>query len=96
VQYVALPEYGWERLRREKEGMYENSASLPPPDSGEWFHVRLEVRRTQVRAFINNSATPSLVINDVLTTNTTGSVGFFMGDESPAIISNLKARPARK
>jgi RNA polymerase sigma factor (sigma-70 family) len=96
VQYVASPEYGWERLRREKGGIYENSASLPPPDSGKWFHVRLEVSRTQVRAFINNSMTPCLVISDVLTTNTTGSVGFYMGDGSPAIISNLKARPARK
>ena len=95
VQYVALPEYGWERLRREKGGTYENSASLPPPDSGAWFHVRLEVRRTQVRAFINNSTQPCLVINDVLTSNTTGSVGFFMGDRSLGIISNLKVQPAR-
>jgi hypothetical protein len=96
VQYVALPEYGWERLRREKGGAYENSASLPPPDSGAWFHVRLEVSRTQVRALIDNATEPCLVINDVLTTNTTGSVGFFMGDRSLGIISNLKVHPARK
>jgi RNA polymerase sigma factor (sigma-70 family) len=96
VQYVALPEFGWERLRREKGGTYENSASLPPPDSGAWFHVRLEVSRAQVRAFIDHSVTPCLVINDVLTTNTTGSVGFFMGDRSLAIISNLKVTPTRK
>lgn len=93
VQYVALPEYGWERLRREKGGAYENSASLPLPDSGAWFHVRLEVSRTQVRALINNSTEPCLVINNVLTTNTTGSVGFFMGAESLGIVSNLKVRP---
>jgi len=96
VQYVALPEYGWERLRREKGGGYENSASLPPSESGTWFHVRLEVSRTQVRALINNSATPCLVINDVLTTNTTGSVGFFMGDRSLGIISNLKVESGRR
>src|SRR6266516_2496396 len=96
VQSVALPEYGWERLRRERGGAYENSASLPLPDSGAWFHVRLEVSRTQVRALINNSTDPCLVINDVLTTNTAGSVGFFMGDRSLGIISNLKIQPARK
>jgi hypothetical protein len=91
-----LPEYGWERLRREKGGAYENSASLPPPDSGVWYHVRLEVRRAQVRVFIDHSAKPCLVINDVLTSNTSGSVGFFIGDNSLAIISNLKATPTRK
>ena len=96
VQYVALPEYGWERLRRERGGAYENSASLPLPDSGAWFHVRLEVSRTQVRALINNSTDPCLVINDVLTTNTSGSVGLFMGDRSRGIISNLKIQPPRK
>jgi hypothetical protein len=96
VQYVALPEYGWERLRREKGGAYENTASLPPPESGAWFHVRLEVSRTQVRALIDNATEPCLVINDVLTTSTTGSVGFFMGDRSLGIISNLKVHPARK
>ena len=93
VQYVSLPEYGWERLRREKGGTYENSASLPAPDSGAWFHVRVELSRTQVRAFVNNSTQPCLVIKDVLTTNTTGSVGFFMGDRSLGIISNLKVQP---
>jgi len=96
VQYVALPEYGWERLRREKGGAYENSAALPPPDSGAWFHVRLEVSRTQVRALINNSTEPCLVISDLLTTNKAGSVGLFMGDRSLGIISNLKVHPTRK
>ncbi len=96
VQYVALPEYGWERLRREKGGAYENSAALPPPDSGAWFHVRLEVSRTQVRALINNSTEPCLVINDLLITNKAGSVGLFMGDRSLGIISNLKVHPTRK
>ena len=94
VQYVALPDYGWERLRREKGGAYENSATLPLPDSGAWFHVRLEVSRTQVRALVNNSPQPCLVITNVLTTNTTGSVGFFMGADSLGIVSNLKIRPA--
>src|SRR5262249_19824720 len=96
VQYVALPEYGWERLRRERGGAYENSASLPPPDSGAGYHVRLGVRRSKVRAFIDHSPKPCLVIDDVLTANTTGSVGFFVGDESLAIMSNLKVKPAGK
>jgi RNA polymerase sigma factor (sigma-70 family) len=96
VQYVALPEYGWERLRLDKGGTFENSAALPPAGSGAWFHVRLEVGRTQVRAFIDDSTEPCLVINDVLTTNTTGSVGLFMGDGSLGIISNLKVSAAGK
>lgn len=96
VQYAALPDYGWERLRREKPGIYENAASLPEPDSGMWFHVHLEISPSQVRVFVNNSREPCLIVNDVLTTGTSGSVGFFMGNDSLAIISNLKVEPARK
>jgi RNA polymerase sigma factor (sigma-70 family) len=96
VQYAALPDYGWERLRRERPGIYENAASLPGPDSGMWFHVRVEISRTQVRVFVNNSREPCLIVNDVLTTDTSGSVGFFMGNDSLAIISNLKVQPARR
>lgn len=96
LQYVALPDYGWERLRREKPGIYEHSVSLPPADSGAWFHVRLEVTPTQVRAFVDHSPTPCLVVDNLLTTNTTGSVGLFMGTGSPGIFSNLKVQPARQ
>jgi RNA polymerase sigma factor (sigma-70 family) len=96
VQYAALPDYGWERLRREKPGIYENAASLPEPDSGIWFHVHLEISRTQVRVFVNNSKEPCLIVNDVLTHDTSGSIGFFMGSDSLAIISNLKVQPAHR
>lgn len=95
VQYAAPPDYGWERLRREKPGIYENAVSLPGPDSGIWFHVRLQVSRTQVRVFVNYSKEPCLIVDNVLTSNTDGSVGFFIGDNSLAIISNLKVEPAR-
>jgi RNA polymerase sigma factor (sigma-70 family) len=96
VQYVALPQYSWERLRGEKPGTYENSVSLPAADSGLWFHVRIEVSPAQVRAFVNGSTMPCLVVNNLLTTNTTGSVGVFMGTGSPGIFSNLKAKSVRK
>jgi hypothetical protein len=96
VQYVALPQYGWERIRGEKLGTYENSVSLPAADSGLWFHVRIEVSPAQVRTFVNGSTMPCLVVNNLLTTNTTGSVGVFMGTGSRGIFSNLKAKSARK
>jgi RNA polymerase sigma factor (sigma-70 family) len=96
VQYVALPQYGWERLRGEKPGAYENSVSLPAADSGVWFHARIEVSPAQVRAFVNNSARPCLVVTNLLTTNTSGSVGLFMGSGSRGIFSRLKAQPGRK
>jgi RNA polymerase sigma factor (sigma-70 family) len=96
VQYVALPQYGWERLRGEKPGIYENSVSLPAADSGVWFHVRIEISPAQVRAFVDDSTMPCLVVNNLLTTNTTGSVGVFMGTGSSGIFSNLEAKLARK
>jgi RNA polymerase sigma factor (sigma-70 family) len=96
IQYVALPNFGWRELRSEFPGVYENRALLPGADSGEWFHVRLEVNARQAQAWINNSAEPCLVVNDLLTTNKSGSVGFFMGEGSSGIYSNLRIQPARQ
>jgi RNA polymerase sigma factor (sigma-70 family) len=93
IQYVALPDYGWERLRRETPGVYENPVSLPAPDLGAWFHVRLEISPRAVRAYVNYSIQPCLVVTNLLTTNTTGSVGLFMGTGSSGTFSNFKAQP---
>src|SRR5215471_1190591 len=47
VQYVAWPSYTWEKLRKEKPGVYE-SAVKPVPDPSGWFHARIEVTKRKV------------------------------------------------
>ena len=42
VQYIAWPEYTWEKLRKGMPGQFEKSVS-PVPDPDAWFHARIEV-----------------------------------------------------
>ena len=90
VQYVSEPEWTWQRLRSERPGLYEKPV-LPEPDGDEWFHVRIEVARPRIRVFVNNAATPSLVV-DELSTRTHGPIGLWVGEGSGGYFANVQVQ----
>ena len=90
VQYVSHPDWTWQRLRTERPGQYER-AIVPEPDGDEWFHVRVDVRRPQIQVFVNNSATPTLVV-DELSARTHGPIGVWVGEGSGGYFANLRVR----
>ena len=90
VQYVAWPEYTWERLRREKPGVYE-AAIQPVPDPAEWFHVRIHVTKQQVSVSVEGSANPCLVVDRLA--HRTGDVGLWV-DSMPGAFRHLRIQPA--
>ncbi|MCA9054934.1 MAG: hypothetical protein KDA75_13930 [Planctomycetaceae bacterium] len=59
IQYISHPEWPWDRLRSENNGQYEQRVQ-PEPQPGQWFHVRIEVTETRVRAFVEDAQRPSL------------------------------------
>ena len=61
VQYISEPEFPWDRLREEKNGIYEKGID-PPPAAVEWFHARIVVDDSTINVYVNNSATPSLTV----------------------------------
>jgi hypothetical protein len=91
VQYVAWPEYPWERLRRDTPGKYE-SAVKPIPDPSGWFHARIEVSKQKVRVWVDDGKEPCLVV-DRLGSRQKGQVGLWV-DSKEAAFSNLKIVPA--
>jgi len=92
VQYISQPDYTWYRLREEKPGRYESTV-IPIPDPAEWFHATIIVESTMVTVFVNNSEEPSLAI-ELLSTEKTGKIGFWVGDNSEGCFENLTIIPS--
>jgi hypothetical protein len=91
VQYVAWPEYTWEKLRNDKRGLYESAIS-PVPDPAEWFHVRIDVTKERVSVSVDGSTQPCLVVNRLGRRD--GEVGLWV-DSMPGAFRNLTIRSAR-
>lgn len=88
VQYIAHPDYTWNKLREEFPGKYEQPVE-PAPDPNSWVHVRVAVASPKISVFINDNSQPSLTV-DKLSQRTNGSVGFWVGNGSGGDFANLK------
>jgi len=73
VQYVSHPDFPWDKLREEKNGVYEKGID-PPPSPKDWFHAKIVVDDTQIKVYVNNASVPSLTV-DKLNTRKSGLIG---------------------
>lgn len=62
VQYISHPQFTWERLRNEKNGIYEKGIE-PPPPATDWFHAKIVVDKSTVTVYVNGAAVHSLQVN---------------------------------
>ena len=56
IQYFSYPDYGFDRLRKEAEGVYESYADM---GLNEWITMRIEVKGKQAKLFLNDNKQPS-------------------------------------
>jgi len=94
VQYIALPENTWEKLRTNTPGQFENSVN-PVPDPDGWFHARIEVTDSQVRVFVNGATEASLTVGRLARGGDNRGVGLFVSTVE-GIYANLKVTPAMR
>ncbi|HBY59420.1 MAG TPA: hypothetical protein DEH78_06330, partial [Solibacterales bacterium] len=88
LQYVSEPEFPWHRLRKESPEKYESYADLVP---GEWTRMRIEVRGSQARLYVNGAEQPSLIVNDLkLGAGAQGGIALWIGPGTLAHFANLK------
>ena len=87
VQYIAHPEYPWQRLRKEHPGQYETYVDLVP---GEWTKIKIEVSGQKARLYIHGSSHPTLIVNDLKHNERTGLVGLWLHRSTVAHYRNLK------
>jgi len=89
VQYVYDTTYGWERLRNEFPGVYENNIVTPPDPNG-WFHVKITVNAGYIEVFVNNAAKPSLQVTSLKKKAAGVKIGLWVGNASEGEFANLK------
>lgn len=87
TQYIAFPDFPWNKLRQEFPGKYESYVDLVP---GEWTKMRIEAHGTRARLYVHDAAQPVLVVNDLKHGVGRGAVGLWIGPGTVAHFANLK------
>ena len=82
-----MPQYDWFYLREKFPDKYEN-ALTKAVEANQWFHAKIVVSNEQIEVFVNNDDKQSLVVQP-LTKNTTGKIGFWVGNNSDGDFANL-------
>ena len=70
-----------------KPKIYEAYA---PISSQKWFRIRLEVEGTVAKLYVNGTAEPALIVNDLKLGDSEGAIGLFVERECVAYFSDLK------
>lgn len=93
VQYMAVPDYNWPRLRKEFPEEFENpvDASVGPTD---WVPLRIEVGGRTIRIFVGAVQTPTLEVRK-LGSHDRGMVGLWTGAGSDGSFGNVRVTPRR-
>lgn len=87
VQYMSLPDYDWDRLRKERNGIYEKAVT-PAPAATDWFHARIVVGERQIQVYVDDAREPSLTV-DKLNDRKDGLFGLWASGGQPAEFANL-------
>lgn len=89
VQYMSLPEYPFDRLRKENTGQFE-SEILPNPKPEDWIHARIVIRKDSIKVYLNGKDKPSLAAR-TLQERSAGMFGLWV-DATTADFANLSIK----
>ncbi len=90
IQYFSYPNYKFDKLRKEAEGIYETYADM---GLNEWITMRIEVKGRQAKLFLNNQKQPSLIVNDLkLGENVSGAIGLWVDIGTEGFFRDLNIR----
>jgi hypothetical protein len=82
VQYMSMPEFDYDKLRKAHPGVYENEVN-PVPEAEDWFHATIVIKGDSITVYVNHSATASLKIKK-LSNLSDGKIGLW---SSPGALS---------
>lgn len=88
VQYISHPDFTWEKLRKERNAVFEKEI-INPPNPNDWFIMKLVIDSTTVKVYINNADQPSLIV-EKLNNRTSGKIGLFTADSSGGDFKTIK------
>ncbi|WP_343657994.1 family 16 glycoside hydrolase [Chryseobacterium sp.] len=92
IQYFSFPDYKYERLRKENPEKYESHADM---GLNEWITMKIEVKGSQAKLFLNKNKYPSLIVNDLKHgPDAMGAIGLFVDVGTEGYFRNLKISPS--
>jgi hypothetical protein len=93
VQYIALPEFDWPRLRKEFPEEFENPVdqSVSPTD---WVPLRVTVKDKTIQVHVGSGPTAALEVRKLGALDR-GLVGLWTGNNSDGAFANLRLTPAK-
>jgi hypothetical protein len=91
VQYMAVPDFDWPRLRKEFPEEFENpvDASLVPTG---WIPLRVVVKDAKIQVYAGAATTPTLEARK-LGSHDRGMIGLWVGNNSDGDFANLRITP---
>jgi hypothetical protein len=93
VQYIALPDFDWPRLRKEFPEEFENPVDAALEPTG-WTPLKVVVNAKNIQIFAGAVKEPTLEVRR-LGTNERGAVGLWAGNGSDGDYANLRITPAK-
>lgn len=91
VQYVGYPDFPFPLLRREAPEKYETYADI---GLGEWIGMRIEVKGTTARLFLNDASNPAFIVSDLkLGAGQRGGVGLWIEAGTVGYFADLQIIP---
>ncbi|MCD9856788.1 hypothetical protein LUD75_18840 [Epilithonimonas sp. JDS] len=88
IQYFSYPDYKYERLRKENPEKYETYADM---GLNEWISMKIEIKGSKAKLFLNKNKYPSLIVNDLKQgPDAMGAVGLFVDVGTEGYFRNLK------
>lgn len=91
TQYVAEPEWPWERLRKEFPGVYESYVDLEP---GVLTRYKIVVNGKRAELYVHGASQPCLIVKDLKMADVTGGVALWVGPGTDAHFASLRITPA--
>lgn len=88
IQYYSYPDYKFDRLRKESPERYEAYADM---EMNKWITMRIVVKDTQAKLFINDHLQPALIVNDLKHgAELTGAVALWVEEGTEGYFKDLK------
>lgn len=88
IQYFSYPDYKFPRLRNESPEKYESYADM---GLNEWIKMKIVVKGTQAKLYLNDNPQPALIVSDLKHgTDLSGGIGLFVDVGTEGYFSDLK------
>ena len=93
VQYIAVPDYDWPRLRQDYPEEFENPVDQSV-DPTAWVPLRVVVKGRTIQIHVGSATSPALEVRK-LGAHDRGMVGLWVGNGSDGDFANLRITPLK-